>query len=385
MSSPEQAPEPTMDEILASIRKIIADDEPEGDQYTQDEKRPESAQPAQPGEGWNSGQQHDPAQGAGESAGQPSVDDEILELTNELSAKARQPAEPRDGASAGATQETPAAEPPLGAAGAVQAEHGSATSAASEDEILSALARAGIEHAGNQSWASEDATNAPSEAADSPGPDPSEALSSGANSGSEFAVPDAASDDVLVTPPGGAGQDRDSEPQAPAGASLDTGVYVPGGDEDLQADSPAEQAVQGFEQAAGTAAPAGEPGALGGDTGQPGMSGNAASPGEAAFDTASALAALDEAAAVAAREAESDAATADVEKAESELKQDAAPPAAVSVDAPSLDKGQTLEESVKEMLRPMLREWLDNNMEHIIKSAVKDELNSSGFGNGGKG
>jgi cell pole-organizing protein PopZ len=37
----------------------------------------------------------------------------------------------------------------------------------------------------------------------------------------------------------------------------------------------------------------------------------------------------------------------------------------------------SLETSVKEMLRPMLREWLDDNLPRIIENAVKDEIASS--------
>ena len=32
--------------------------------------------------------------------------------------------------------------------------------------------------------------------------------------------------------------------------------------------------------------------------------------------------------------------------------------------------GQSLEDCIKEMLRPMLREWLDDNMERIVKDEV---------------
>ncbi len=39
--------------------------------------------------------------------------------------------------------------------------------------------------------------------------------------------------------------------------------------------------------------------------------------------------------------------------------------------------GQTLEDSVKEMLRPMLREWLDSNMPRILEGAVKDEMSAN--------
>ena len=35
---------------------------------------------------------------------------------------------------------------------------------------------------------------------------------------------------------------------------------------------------------------------------------------------------------------------------------------------------RTLEDSVKDMLRPMLRQWLDENMARVLRSALKDEL-----------
>jgi len=46
--------------------------------------------------------------------------------------------------------------------------------------------------------------------------------------------------------------------------------------------------------------------------------------------------------------------------------------------APAGAKGKTLEDSVKELLRPMLREWLDDNMERI----VQDEVASGGLKGG---
>ncbi|MCJ7528066.1 MAG: DUF2497 domain-containing protein, partial [Methyloceanibacter sp.] len=35
---------------------------------------------------------------------------------------------------------------------------------------------------------------------------------------------------------------------------------------------------------------------------------------------------------------------------------------------------RTLEDSVKDMLRPMLRQWLDENMARVLTAALKDEL-----------
>jgi cell pole-organizing protein PopZ len=35
---------------------------------------------------------------------------------------------------------------------------------------------------------------------------------------------------------------------------------------------------------------------------------------------------------------------------------------------------KTLEDSIKDMLRPMLRQWLDENMARVLTAALKDEL-----------
>lgn len=43
---------------------------------------------------------------------------------------------------------------------------------------------------------------------------------------------------------------------------------------------------------------------------------------------------------------------------------------------PAVSGQQSLEDSVKEMLRPLLREWLDDNMPRIVESAVRDELHN---------
>jgi cell pole-organizing protein PopZ len=37
-------------------------------------------------------------------------------------------------------------------------------------------------------------------------------------------------------------------------------------------------------------------------------------------------------------------------------------------------KGRSLEDSVKEMLRPLLREWLDEHMSRVLEAALRDEL-----------
>jgi cell pole-organizing protein PopZ len=38
---------------------------------------------------------------------------------------------------------------------------------------------------------------------------------------------------------------------------------------------------------------------------------------------------------------------------------------------------KSLEDSVKDMLRPMLRQWLDENMARVLTAALKDELRNN--------
>ncbi len=38
---------------------------------------------------------------------------------------------------------------------------------------------------------------------------------------------------------------------------------------------------------------------------------------------------------------------------------------------------KSLEDSVKEMLRPMLRQWLDENMNRVLTSALREELENA--------
>jgi uncharacterized protein len=62
------------------------------------------------------------------------------------------------------------------------------------------------------------------------------------------------------------------------------------------------------------------------------------------------------------------------------------PPAPVKVNGGSKNKlrdfeaavsSKSLEDSVKEMLRPMLRQWLDENMPRVLTAALRDELDNS--------
>jgi len=46
--------------------------------------------------------------------------------------------------------------------------------------------------------------------------------------------------------------------------------------------------------------------------------------------------------------------------------------------SPLDSSNKTLEDSVKDLLRPMLKQWLDENMPRVLTAALKDELGDSG-------
>ena len=61
------------------------------------------------------------------------------------------------------------------------------------------------------------------------------------------------------------------------------------------------------------------------------------------------------------------------EPSEEEVGEEAAPPKQAGTGNGGVS-GKSFEASVKEMLRPMLRAWLDENLPRILESAVKEEL-----------
>lgn len=55
--------------------------------------------------------------------------------------------------------------------------------------------------------------------------------------------------------------------------------------------------------------------------------------------------------------------------------QDSVPPPRAASPGPALgDSGKTIEEMVKEMLRPMLKDWLDRNLPPIVERYVEREI-----------
>jgi cell pole-organizing protein PopZ len=54
--------------------------------------------------------------------------------------------------------------------------------------------------------------------------------------------------------------------------------------------------------------------------------------------------------------------------------------------ASSGEGGRTLEDTVAEMLRPMLKQWLETNMPRIVEKALKGEIaDAASAANSGKG
>ncbi|MBE3108918.1 MAG: DUF2497 domain-containing protein, partial [Acidobacteria bacterium] len=58
----------------------------------------------------------------------------------------------------------------------------------------------------------------------------------------------------------------------------------------------------------------------------------------------------------------------------------AAPESPYAAEEPAYAASKTLEDSVKEMLRPMLRQWLDENMSRVLTAALREELEQGRVG-----
>jgi cell pole-organizing protein PopZ len=58
----------------------------------------------------------------------------------------------------------------------------------------------------------------------------------------------------------------------------------------------------------------------------------------------------------------------------SQAVQDSVPAPQASDPGPTMAGGKTLEDLVKEMLRPMLKEWLDRNLPPMVERFVEREI-----------
>ena len=374
MSSSEQAPEPTMDEILASIRKIISDDEPGDSPQTESP----AAVAAAPAEGALA---DDLANALNDTQADGGATDDILDLTEVVPAPDQNNSPQSDASQVDALQAAlgdamaapevpaPVSEAPAPAAPeastAPQAapvpnpqEVAAGDNAGNEIDISAVLAEAGIEETFSAASVDpEPDTGAPSgdelsaalEQGDAAQPEPGsgEATSitdvlSSIDPLAADPVPEAAADaemaeapDALVDEPA---------PGAQPEASIDKGVYNPDPEPaatDAPEVSPAD--TNASNSASDVAVE------------------SAAEPGVMQADAPPELAAA-----------------VDAPMQDAAPVEDTAPseePEPVEAAAPGSDTGdgRTLEDSVKDMLRPMLREWLDDNMERIVQNEVSAE------------
>ncbi len=366
MSSSEQAPEPTMDEILASIRKIISDDEP-GEAPQPEAVAPEqaevpAAQPAPAGDGLAD----DLAKALNDTqAGAEDVDD-ILDLTKivEEQPQAVEPqvesplgvqAGPAEAVAAPVPVAEPGPEPQAAPAEAV-----------GDVDIASLLAEAGVEDtvieapAEPQAPAGEDlsamlgqgeeaaapvAENAPiSEALSAMTPSAGEPVAEAAG---DVSMPDAAMPESEPV----------AEYPAPVETSLNTGDFTAEASEVAVAPEVAEAAAEPMLQEA---------------------------PGDASFEVPGEITA--EAAPVAEPEVPVEepaletpvqdvvaisAAPEEVAPVEASAPVEEPAPEVAATETASTDSGgKSLEDSVKDLLRPMLREWMDDNLERIVQDEV---------------
>ena len=298
MSSSEQAPEPTMDEILSSIRKIISDDEPGDSPQPKVAAEAATAPPAQDELANDLANALNDTQAGAEA---PAAED-ILDLTAVVSEQPQSEAPQGDAlqnALGDVVQQSPeVSEPQPLEPTIIPEETPDATDAtgqsAGDADISAVLAEAGIE------VAAYDAPAEPQPAAD-PAPE----------------MPEQASLDTSDTPSAAEVATPEAAPEAVAKPSADAEM----GTGDMLAEAAAEP--------------------------------DAASTEMRDEETAIFVEPVQEAAPV-----------------EETAPAVAAAPAEVDAPTPAASEGQTLEDSVKDMLRPMLREWLDENMERIVQQEV---------------
>lgn len=368
MSSTEQAPEPTMDEILASIRRIIADDDPNANGAAVPAAGEASAQPSPADQ---------IADALGADPGSDAQLDDILELTREIG---RQPAP-----APVAETEAPVAPPPLPAAEPVQAPVAAAPPPMAEPAPPVPQPQMAQPPAPAAEMPAPQPTQPPEPSPVAAAPtDPAAALEGLLASVSEQSAqrtppplpasvtsdaPDHALDFDTQPVAAPAPEPRASAPQPqPAVGQLDSDDQAAR----LAAEVEAALGTSQFEPQEAPAAPA-----------SPEPSINFEDPTE---DEGLDLSELDTSSDFADLDALSDTPDNDMSlpPAEEQAEDDGGvEPVAVTPSVESslangaVSSGRTLEDSVKEMLRPMLREWLDDNMPRILEGAVKDEMSAN--------
>lgn len=312
MSSTERAPEPTMDEILASIRRIISDDEatPVVD-----------PRPAAPSPGASTPARTDPfAPGRTNYAPPAEEEDDILDLTKVLAegsyGRDLEPASPFTDAAS--VQPKPNLGPVHDGDGAAELQRAMA-------EVASA-----IDHA--------------------------EAQDAALLADAEFEIDDtsAIASPTTMAPPAvpEAMPRRDSLFANPR--SVDPRAMAWDDESAQTEDTPHEPKASALQRVVSDAWPA----EMAAEEGEPPRDEPAAAPAQAVIDDMAAGA----------------------------QASPPPPPASFMASAPNGLSGdyveaassgaKSFEDSVKDMLRPMLRQWLDDNMPRILESAMREELNS---------
>lgn len=395
MSSTEQAPEPTMDEILASIRKIIADDDQEPAQQQPDVAAAPAPVPEPPAPDTgdpNASLVDDIANALNQAAEPAAAEDDIFDLTKEvsevapvdqtpplapaLSAEAEMPslAEQADSnglAADAAMMDSAAAIPepasisPADLAPSAPQEAPPLEPAAASDILPgapmeeTALPDAATGFGNDNSSAADLAETMSSlaatlESAGAPAPEESADLDSFGAETLQESVEAAPAEDVMLTPAPAPAEEE---------ASLDTGMVM----EEASLDGPAfEPEPMPTEPMPTEPVPAEPPTA---EPASADLMADAASTLVPEVAPEPEVAEMAEAAAIALP------ATAEEDTDVGATPMEAAPePEEVAAPAADMGGGKTLEDSVKEMLKPMLREWLDDNMQRIIEDAVKDEI-----------
>jgi cell pole-organizing protein PopZ len=369
MSSSEQASEPTMDEILASIRKIISDDGPGAEGAPQ----PEAAalEPAAPA---GDGLAEDLANALNDTPAPVEEPDDILDLTQIVEGHP-QAAEPQTEAPQGdALQavlgdmpEEPAAPEPMPAPEVAQGDQGENVG---DVNIEALLAEAGVQ---------DTVVEAPSEPQAPSGDD----LSAMIGHLDDTAAPEA--EEASISEALSAMTPQADEPVAEA--ALDAAmaeIAMPEVEAAAAAAAPMEAGLNAGEltpEVIEQAAPVAESPELADIPEVPDVSeavAEAPIQEDASFEISEEVMADAtqiaepvsepevpvEAAAALAAVIEEPVAAESPEPAEEQVSKE------VVEAAPASSEGKTLEDSVKDLLRPMLREWLDDNMERIVQSEV---------------
>lgn len=371
MSSSEQAPEPTMDEILASIRKIIADDDESS------APAPEASPEPVYHDAGNSELAGDIASVMGHEDASGEAEDDIFDLTHQVDEPAPQPS-PASFAPPLPVQPTQPAEPHYATSPQPAADPFAAPSApeayapppATNDMPPPPEPSFPVDyHPESEGMSSPDASGGLSGAPMEESALPESATGFGAG---EFAAPAVDSGwqthggEVMHQPE--TSSEVTAEDEAAEVADLDnfsSGQAIGAGDRvheafaesDVVAATGAPQTPDDLGQVPGDMAMGAQAGEFGAE---PELAEPAPEPVAEAPDPVIVPPAPEPPLA--------EEAQAPAEEAEAGNAADEAVPEAAAASRKSL------EDSVKEMLRPMLREWLDDNMPRIVESAVRDEL-----------